>query len=280
MPLRAATTSSTWLTGSTQQQKKGINFAGDKSSQSNIQSIIIGILRKWRRSEPKQKNGEPQHGSRAKIVIEEQKLNGSWLTANKVKMKWKNMSSQDRNRINTGLPLLRPSNEQPQPATPTPRPAGRPVGTTDQAKRNIVENNVRMKNKITDLYYETRQLPVEHRPKLVDIIKEQQAVFGSDLLVAVNTIYSRIERKRPHVTQTGQVSPAIELDQRLIQIIHEYYEMNLELSRTEIINFANSHLHGSKVEQQVITWKLVHCPPYKVTKGLCSQSQKRACVAS
>ena len=127
-----------------------------------------------------------------------------------------------------------------------------------------MENNVQMKNKITDLYCETRQLPVEHRRKLVDIIKEQQAVFGSNLPVHVNTIYSRIERKRPYVTQTDQVSPAIELDQRLIQIIHEYYEMNLELSRSEIIDFANSHLHGSKVEQQVITWKLVHCPPYKL----------------
>ena len=125
-----------------------------------------------------------------------------------------------------------------------------------------------MKNKITDLYCETRQLPVEQQRKIVDIIKEQQAVFGSDLPVAVHTIYSHIERKRPHATQTGQVSPAIKLDQRLIQIIHEYYEMNLELLQSEIIDFTNSHLHGSKVKQQVITWKLVHCPPYKsVHKG-------------
>ena len=97
----------------------------------------------------------------------------------------------------------------------------------------------------------------------MDSIKEQQAVFKSDLQVHVNTIYSRIEQKRPHVTQTGQVSPAIALDPRSIKIIHEYYEMNLELSQSEIIDFANSHLHGSKVEQQIITWKLVHCLAYK-----------------
>ena len=61
LPLRPAATSSTWSTESTQQQQqqqqKGINFAGDKSIQSNIQSIIIGIIRKWKRSEPKQKWG-------------------------------------------------------------------------------------------------------------------------------------------------------------------------------------------------------------------------------
>ena len=157
------------------------------------------------------------------------------------------MLSQDRKQIDTGLPLLPPSNKQPQPATSTPRPKGRPVGTTDQAKRNIVENNVRMKNKITDLYCEMQQLPVEHRLKLMDLIKEQQEVFGSDLPVHVNTIYSRVERQRLHVTQTGQVSPAIKLDQHLIQIIHEYFEMNLELLRSEKIDLANSLFQGSKV---------------------------------
>ena len=39
--------------------------------------------------------------------------------------------------------------------------------------------------------------------------------------------------------------------------------MNLELTRTEIIAFANSHLHGSKLEQHIITWKLIHVSLYK-----------------
>ena len=54
LPLQAAATSSTCSTKSTHtQQQKGIIFAGDKHSQSNTQSVIIGIIWKWRRSEPK-----------------------------------------------------------------------------------------------------------------------------------------------------------------------------------------------------------------------------------
>ena len=104
---------------------------------------------------------------------------------------------------------------------------------------------------------------MEQRPKLVDIIKEQQRVFKSDLKVSVNAIYSRIQREHPNVSQIGQISPAIVLDPRLIMLIHEYYECNIELSRTEIINFANSYLEGSKIEQQVITWKRKHIPAFK-----------------
>ena len=76
LPLQAATTSSSRSTKSThtqqqQQQHKGINFAGGKPSQSNTQSIIIDIIRKWRRNEPKQPNGEPLRGSLAMIVKED-----------------------------------------------------------------------------------------------------------------------------------------------------------------------------------------------------------------
>ena len=41
LPLQAAATSSNGSTESTQQQQKGINFAGDKSSQSNIDKLSI-----------------------------------------------------------------------------------------------------------------------------------------------------------------------------------------------------------------------------------------------
>ena len=113
-----------------------------------------------------------------------------------------------------------------------------------------------MENTITAMYLETRQLPAEQRRKLINIIKEQQAVFKSDIPVHVNTIYSCIEQNLPHLTQTGQVSPAIALDPGLIKIIHEHCALKLKLRQTEIIDFAKSHLHGSNVEKQIVTWKL------------------------
>ena len=272
LPLRAAATSSSRSTKSTHtqqsvntQQPKGINFAGDKINQSNSQAIILDIIRKWRQSEPKRSNGEPLRGSCRVLVKAQQKLHGCWLTENQVKMKWRNMTNKEKEQINMGFLPSPPPNKPPppRPATLPPRTAGRPFGSTNQAKRIIADNNVRMKNTITDMYLKNQQLPAKQKKTLVDIITEQQAVFKSDLPVHVNTIYSRVERNRTHVTQTGQTSPAIALDARLIQIIHEYYEMNLELARTEIIAFANSHLRGSKLEQHIITWKLIHVPSYK-----------------
>ena len=240
LPLRAAATSSSRSTKSThtqqsvntQQQPKGINFVGNKTSQSNSQAIILDIIRKWRQSEPKRSNGEPVRGSRHVLVKAAQKLHGYWLTDNQVKMKWRNMTNQEKKQIDMGLLPSPPPNKQPTPATLPPSPLGCPFGSTSQAKRIIADNNVRMKNTITDMYLKNQQLPAEQKNKLVDIITEQQAVFKSDLPVHVNIIYSRIEQNRQHVTQTGQVSPAIGLDPHLIEIIHAYYEMNLELTRT------------------------------------------------
>ena len=83
---------------------------------------------------------------------------------------------QDRKRIDTGLPPLPPLNKPPPPVTPTPRPVGRPIGTTGQAKRSMTENKVRMKNKINDMYWETQQLPVGKQRKLVDIIKNNKQI--------------------------------------------------------------------------------------------------------
>ena len=153
------------------------------------------------------------------------------------------MTDKEMKQINMGFLPSPPPNKQPPPATLPPRTAGCLFGSTYQAKRIIANNNVQMKNTITDMHLKNQQLPVEQKKKLVDIITEQQADFKSDLPVHVNTIYSRVEQNCTHVTQTSQVSPAIGLDARLIKIIHEYYEMNLELTRTEIIAFANSHLH-------------------------------------
>lgn len=160
LPLQAAATatSSSRSTKSThtQQHHKGINFSGDKTSHSNTQSIIIDIIWQWRQSEPKQLNEEPVPGSSITIIKEAQKLNESWLTQNQVKMKWRNMSAQDKKQIDSGLPPLPPSNQQPPAATLPPRPAGRSIGTTNQAKRCTVENNIQIKNTITAMYLETK----------------------------------------------------------------------------------------------------------------------------
>ena len=121
---------------------------------------------------------EPVRGSRRVLVKAEQKLHGCWLTDNQVKMKWQNMIDQEKKQIDMGLlpSPPPPPNKQPSPATLPLRPPGCPFGSTNQAKRIIADNNVRMKNTITDMYLKNQQLPAEQKKKLADIIREQQAV--------------------------------------------------------------------------------------------------------
>ena len=74
---------------------KGIRFPNNRPTQAYTQKIILEIIDKWRKSEPKQKNGEPPHGSRARIVREYQSIQKKdWLTDNQVKMKWQGMKQQ------------------------------------------------------------------------------------------------------------------------------------------------------------------------------------------
>lgn len=119
LPLRAATPSLTRKHPLATTTTRGNHFSGDKESQEKIQAILIEIIRKWRATEQKQPNGEPIRGSRDKLVKEYLKLNLSWLTSNKVKMKWKNMSDADKKRIDDGLPPL-PSTKEISPPLPTP----------------------------------------------------------------------------------------------------------------------------------------------------------------
>ena len=91
------------------------------------------------------------------IVKEKQKLNGSWLTDNQVKMKWRNMSLQHRKRIYTGLPPLPPSNEQPPSATPTPRP----IETTDEA--NIASLSRKRNEYLRSVWMEMYQRLLEYK---------------------------------------------------------------------------------------------------------------------
>jgi len=71
-----------------------------------------------------------------------------------------------------------------------------------------------------------------------------------------SSVHSRIHRGRLEVTQTGQVSPALQVEPRIVMFIKLLTECNNEMTRDEIISFANSYIEGSAVEQQIIKRKL------------------------
>ena len=74
-----------------------------------------------------------------------------------------------------------------------------------------------MKNDITSAWSKVRDLPTNQKPNLIDIIRQKQDEFGlfpSIYPVSTNCIYSRFERKRLDVKQTGQVTPAMKIEPR------------------------------------------------------------------
>ena len=149
-------------------KKKGIHFVNDKLSQNHIQTIIIEILRKWRQCEPKNKNGDPPRGSLAKLVRQYTKTQ-QWLEdGNKVKMKWKNMSDINKNRINNALPLVETNKTSvaPTSSTKVPGNAGRPIGTTNRAKQELTKKFSQMKNDIALSWVENKLLPADHTNKM------------------------------------------------------------------------------------------------------------------
>ena len=78
---------------------KGIWFPNNRPTQEYTQKIILEIIDKWRKSEPKQANGEPPHGSRARIVREYQSVQKKdWLTDNQVRMKWQGIKQQRKKK--------------------------------------------------------------------------------------------------------------------------------------------------------------------------------------
>ena len=72
------------------------------------------------------------------------------------------------------------------------------------------------------------------------------------------SVHTRMKRNRLHVLQTGQVSPAWQVEPRIVMFIKLSTECNQEMTREEIISFANSYIKGSEVEQEIIKWKLTH----------------------
>ena len=134
-------------------KKKGICFVNDKISQAHIQTMIIEILRKWRQCEPKKKNGDPPHASLSKLIEQYRKTN-LWLgDGNIVKMKWRNMSDDNKHRMNYGLPLedkktkkTKVPSQQPPKSTANP---GRPIGSTNKSKQEQQQKFINMKNAIT-----------------------------------------------------------------------------------------------------------------------------------
>jgi hypothetical protein len=256
LPLRKASASK--KTAKQKPIKRGIHFPNDQIAQDHIQNILIEILTKWRQCKPKNKHGEPPKGSLTKL-FQQYSRTQLWLQdCNKLKMKWRNMCVEDKVRINLGLPLEQKNNnnKSPQQKLKSTANSGRPIGTTNKSKQEQKQKLIDMKNDIALAWSQVKDLPPDQKPNLVDIIKQMQDEFGLDpsiYPVSTNCIYSRVDCKRLDVKQTGQVSPAMKIEPRLVLLIELSTQCYNEMTREDIIEFANLYIKGTEVEQEILS---------------------------
>jgi hypothetical protein len=193
---RSSTTINRGKKGKQKVNTKGIRFPNNKPTQAYTQKIILEIIDKWRKVEPKQKNGEPPHGSRARIVREYQSIQKKdWLTDNQVKMKWQGMKQQLKKKKAASAAATTTTTTIVLPPPQTQAFPGCLIGTTKKAKKTLTEKFLQMKNKIASIWSSVKDVPKndKDKPNLKALILEQQQQFGLDPTiypVSTSAIYS------------------------------------------------------------------------------------------
>ena len=125
-------------------------------------------------------------------------------------------------------------------------------------KRNNEEIFERTKNDIVGTWCDKTRRTKDI--KLQDFIDQKVQESGLDKTpykVTINMLHSRMRRDRLLVTGTGQISPALPLEPRLVLLIKLSTDCNNEMTKEEILDFANSYLEGSELEKDIVLWKVV-----------------------
>jgi hypothetical protein len=76
-------------------------------------------------------------------------------------------------------------------------------------------------------------------------------------------IHSRMIRNRIEVHGTGQVSPMLAVEPRIVMPIKLSTNCNNTMNRKDIIRFAYSYIKDTRIEAEVIVWQVNHHPKRK-----------------
>ncbi|OEU10317.1 hypothetical protein FRACYDRAFT_247281 [Fragilariopsis cylindrus CCMP1102] len=151
----------------------------------------------------------------------------------------------------------------PTSSAQVPGKSGRPIGTTNKAMQDLTRKFSQMKNDIALSWVDNKLLPPDHTNKmsLKQLIANKQHEYQLDpdiYSVASTTIYSRICRDRLEVKGTGMTSPMLDAEPLIVMYIKQSTDCNDTMNKRQIIDYANSNVSGTPVEDDVIAWKLRH----------------------
>jgi hypothetical protein len=142
-----------------------------------------------------------------------------------------------------------------------PKKAGRPLGATNEAKRDRKERENKAKTDavqaLLDMWAKREPGKRSKKNELKRIIEAAKKKFDvEDLSIAESMIWERAARGSvPNPTRTGRVTPMEEIEPLLVTFIICLQRIGQPLSSTEFIQLANSLIEGSPLEEKVLASK-------------------------
>jgi len=135
-----------------------------------------------------------------------------------LKMKKKNKKKSDNNKCKNNRKS--PPNIVDRSSLNEAKPSGRPQGTSNAAKAANQKLFIKMKNEIVSTWSDKKNRPTGIL--LADYIIQVQLEYELDPVdypVTIGMVHSRMTRNRIEVQGTGQVSPVLQVEPRIVVLL-------------------------------------------------------------
>lgn len=148
------------------------------------------------------------------------------------------------------------------PPTSKIKPAGRPNGTTKDAKYNLKVRIRDCRNAAAAEFHEQKNIAKKEgkyvkKGCLEDIIRKQKDIFKlpDDIVIGEEGIRSRHYRGNLQVTTMGVESPMAAIEPKLVELIIRMSRIRRCLTPSQCLLLANDLVEGTKIEKEVIKFK-------------------------
>lgn len=222
-----------------------------------------------------------------KKICDEYMANNAWLTLDSIHSKRKRNNKQ--NELN---PMLKPPPAPPPPAPPMEEEDRKPAAKTGRKKGSTIKAFYEKREKFIACKNEISTTWDDKTKRLKGLTCEQyilqtQNNYGldptnPDYRITPNMIYSR--QRRGNLTNSGmkgQKSPLETIEPRLVQLFKfSTTDVNQEMRCRECVAFVNAYIEGSKLEQDIIDWKIDNHNEWKNLFDKEFNRPPRACITA
>lgn len=155
-----------------------------------------------------------------------------------------------------------PDLEVPPTSTPTTKAAGRPSGSTKDAKYNLKLRIRECCNAAAAEFHEQKNIAKRDgryvkKGCLENIIQQQKEIHEvpDDVVIDKEGIRSQHYRGKLEVTTMGVESPMAEMEPKLVELIIRMSRIRRCLTPSQCLLLAKDLVEGTEIEKQVIKFK-------------------------